>query len=328
MRQALDKTEDIENFGSILEAGSLRTEATRRGYVEAMAEFKDDAKVEPDAVSPEVLDQKVVNYMNTQFLQGVRAWKGERLLAALMCLFPSYSRFGSRRLPRTLRALRGWRLLSPSYSREPWDWLVWCALAMALISAGRFLAAIATLVMVEAYLRPGEMLSLEPASLLPPRAGREDWALLLFPQHRPERSKAGASDDTVMMDSRGTRGLRSVLAALSRSGRKKVFPFTYAEYAQWFGEAAAQIKVSLVPYQGRHSGASLDRSSNYRSLPDVKKRGRWSSNKSVQRYEKTGRLQKTWRELSARQKAHFLRCEKLLADVVVHGMAPLAVPPV
>ena len=42
----MDRTEDIANFGCILEAGSLRTEATRRGYVEAVAEFKVDAKVE------------------------------------------------------------------------------------------------------------------------------------------------------------------------------------------------------------------------------------------------------------------------------------------
>ena len=38
----------------------------------------------------------------------------------------------------------------------------------------------------------------------------------------------------------------------------------------------------------RHTGASVDLARNYRSLDQVKRRGRWSAGKSVERYAKTG----------------------------------------
>ena len=42
------------------------------------------------------------------------------------------------------------------------------------------------------------------------------------------------------------------------------------------------------PHSARHTGASVDLARNYRTLDQVKRRGRWSADKSVERYAKTG----------------------------------------
>ena len=57
---------------------------------------------------------------------------------------------------------------------------------------GSTLAAVLTLVMFEAYLRSGEMLSLRPSSFLAPtECGVRSWVILLFPQTCTARSKTG-----------------------------------------------------------------------------------------------------------------------------------------
>ena len=73
-------------------------------------------------LSAQDLDDKITEYMNEMFAQGHRSWKGEKLVAAVMALESSYSRHGSKGLPRAMRALKGWRSLSPSYSRSPHAW--------------------------------------------------------------------------------------------------------------------------------------------------------------------------------------------------------------
>ena len=93
----------------------------------------------------------------------------------------------------------------------------------------------------------------------------------------------------------------------------------YLEFADGFARGAEAIGVALVPYQARHSGASIDAANNVRGLPSIQKRGRWASKKSVQRYEKAGRLQDTWRDLSAQQKEHFKLCAESLRTVMLEN---------
>ena len=236
-----------------------------------------------------------------------------------MALYSCYSKSGCRRLPRAFRCLRGWRLLSPSSSRRPWDWPVWAALAVELCRMELTAVAFGVLLMIECYLRPGELLGLTRDALLPPRPGSEHWTVLLYPQHRPERSKTGTSDDTVILDSPRTPWLKRLVAAAAGDSSEKVLAMEYPEFADGFSRGAEAIGVGLVPYQARHSGASIDAANNVRGLPSIQKRGRWASKKSVQRYEKAGRLQDTWRDLTARQKDHFKLCAESLRSVMLEN---------
>ena len=63
----------------------------------------------------------------------------------------------------------------------------------------------------------------------------------------------------------------------------------------------------------------MDVANRVRTLDTVRKRGRWQSAKSVARYEKSGRLQDTWRELNDRQKNYLLLCVDAVEQVVLHG---------
>ena len=57
--------------------------------------------------------------MNRCFWLGEQARKGEKLLAAFMRERPDFGRLGSRNLPRSWRALKGWRLMAnPSAKSE------------------------------------------------------------------------------------------------------------------------------------------------------------------------------------------------------------------
>ena len=56
------------------------------------------------------------------------------------------------------------------------------------------------------------------------------------------------------------------------------------------------------------------------------KRGRWSSSRSIVRYEKSGHLNEAWRRLEAGVQAHALVCEACLVDVYLRGAAPPARP--
>ena len=200
---------------------------------------------------------------------------------------------------------------------------------MEMCRLGGALAGVLSLVMFEAYLRPCEMLSLTPSSFLAPaRGGVPSWVVLLFPQTAKERSKTGEADDTISLDSDRCQWMAPIFEQMARcqpaSGR--LLRMNYAEYLLIFRRAAANLGIEMVPYQGRHSGASVDRAEGRRSLEAIQKRGRWRSTKSVRRYEKAGRVNQTWAELSPEVQAHCSRCERALAGVLLQG-AECPLPP-
>ena len=164
-----------------------------------------------------------------------------------------------------------------------------------MIRIGNLLGAIAVLVAVECYLRPSEVLGLRRSGLLPPtQQGVPHWVVLLFPDAGVERSKVGSSDDTIPLDSRRMPWIGAVCQSLAVGPpEEKVFKQDYPAFARSFKVAARALGIDLVPYQMRHSGASLDRAKGLRTLEATQKRGRWTSLASVRRYEKHGRLNDT-----------------------------------
>ena len=77
----------------------------------------------------------------------------------------------------------------------------------------------------EAYLRPGEMLSLKPSSFLAvTEGGVRSWVMLLFSQTGAARSKAGEADDTINLDSK-----RCLWGQCSRQRQPQDKPFAQPE---------------------------------------------------------------------------------------------------
>ena len=93
-----------------------------------------------------------------------------------------------------------------------------------------------------------------------------------------------------------------VLPELARGDAKqRVWKFSYAEFVPVSKAAATSIGLpSLVPYQARHSGASIDSAGKHRSLPEIQRRGRWKMLASVKRYERHAQLGQSAHSLSVR----------------------------
>ena len=72
-------------------------------------------------LSPQEVAAIFTNWMNTMSLKGKNPWLGEKTLAAFFSA-----------MPRALRRLRGWRRLCLGFGKRPYDWPIWCAMAMLL----------------------------------------------------------------------------------------------------------------------------------------------------------------------------------------------------
>ncbi|CAK0791289.1 unnamed protein product [Prorocentrum cordatum] len=274
------------------------------------------------------LGGQLVEYMNEEFLKGVKAWRGEKLLAGLMFFYPDFGRLGGLRLPRSWRCLKGWKKLSPSRSRKPLVFAIWAALAVELCRLGAPLVGAMVLIMVECYLRPGEMLSLTSDSFLAPTEHAvQNWVVWLFPEAGVARSKVGSADDTIPCDSGRCPWMCHIFKALKgRQSSRPLLDLSYPQFLRFFRRAATNIGADVVPHQGRHSGASLDRATGRRSLEEVQKRGRWAAMSSVKRYEKSGRPNESWEKLGDASKAHCAAAAKLLQEVLMLGR-PAPAPP-
>jgi hypothetical protein len=112
-----------------------------------------------------------------------------------------------------------------------------------------------------------------------------------------------------------------VISRLPSSTR--IIQMTYSDFYRLFVRTAASLKVHAIPSLGRHSGASIDRAENHRSLEEVQRIGRWASRKSMLRYEKRGRLNVTWNALTASQQENFQTCQDRIQDTILHGKLPL-----
>ena len=82
-----------------------------------------------------------------------------------------------------------------------------------------------------------------------------------------------------------------------------------------FRAAAARLGVWVDPYQTRHSGPSIDREAQWRTLAEVKQRGTWKADKSVQRHDKHVRLGHSAHSYAASTAVYFDQCEAALADI-------------
>ncbi|CAK0841912.1 unnamed protein product, partial [Prorocentrum cordatum] len=245
---------------------------------------------------PAELDAALVSFMNHEFESGHKSWRGEKLLAGVIFHRTQYGRHGADHLPRSLRALKGWCKASPSHSRRPLTIGMWAAICVEMARVGYLLAAALSLVMVECYLRPGEMLGLTRRSFLPPAPGGvASWALLPFPQEGNLRSKTGESDDSIPLDSRGFVWMDSVYRVLSRRrGSDRLLGWTYREHVSVFRRACARLGWAAE---------------------QAMKRGRWQALKSARRYEKAGRVNQAWNELSREDQDHVAVCLRSLEGI-------------
>ncbi|CAK9028293.1 unnamed protein product, partial [Durusdinium trenchii] len=182
--------------------------------------------------------------------------------------------------------------IEPQMTRPPLPWSLVALIVTHMIHKQYRQAAAAALLMFTAYLRPGEALSLHVQDLVPPLPQQKHFALQLHPAERREQSKVGLSDESLLLDAQQAPWLGRVLLNLERAS-PYLIDLTYEELGTAWRKTLERIGLAqrhAVLYQLRHSGPSHDRLLRLRSLLEVKQRGRWASDKTLNRYEAHGRI--------------------------------------
>ena len=117
-------------------------------------------------------------YFDVLFLDGELANVGSVVLCAV-CFTLKWSTRSP--WPLTCQALKGWRKASPAVSRDaaPWEAVLLMASTLARRSREGALAAIASLLAFDCYLRPSETLNLRCDAVFPPKRARGPYSISL-----------------------------------------------------------------------------------------------------------------------------------------------------
>ena len=118
--------------------------------------------------------------------------------------------------------------------------------------------------------------------------------------------------------------MEPVYAALCRrrpaSGR--LLDLSYLHHLPPFRAAVDNLGHDVVPYQGRHPGASIDRGEGLRSPDAVQKSGRGASRHAVRRWEEAGFLSQTRPVPNVEMRAHCETCHRTVSYFVLRGREP------
>ena len=226
-------------------------------------------------------------------------------------------------MPEVCRALQGWKRLHPTGARMPLPMPAVCGLACEMVRRGKTTMGWLTMAAADMYLRPGEAIALTEDMIIAPRtqlgSAYRTTSVLLHPWSHGRASKAGQFDDSVLLDSRDRPWMGDLMLSWKRSKapRQQLATFTMSEWGAEFKQCCEIL--GLPPchlYVLRHSGPSDDFLRNNRSMTQIKRRGRWSQDQTVRKYEKAARSLAQMSQWPVSLLDHLQFCEKHVADIL------------
>ncbi|CAE8604771.1 unnamed protein product [Polarella glacialis] len=262
-------------------------------------------------------DAAMVDFLHLLWEEGRELRGGLRFYAAFVAKHPEFGRSGHLRLPRTKRALTGWRKLAPCTTRPPMPWEVACLIASHMIQLGFVASALILVLLFTLYGGPTEILELRQKDLIKPRSAGGFFTVHLHPEEALIASKVGLYEESLMLGSPLCRWLGPLLMKLVAAPdcQEHLFPIEYHTWKlHWDAaiKAADLQELGYVPYQLRHGGPSHDHFFKLRSMLEIKLRGRWASDVTLKRYEAGGRIEQELQRLgSVRLKAAKLAAQTL-----------------
>jgi hypothetical protein len=190
--------------------------------------------------------------------------------------------------------------------------------------------AAAVFLMYVSYGRPGEVLALTTTHVIPPiealgPAGKF-WTVNFHPREFEVRSKTRIFDDGVVLNGDHSETINLVMQQLtaSRVQNQRLFDFSLHDLALAVRKAQEDLNMPVRPlYSLRHSGPAHDFLYKTRSLPEIKKRGRWLSENSVRRYEKSGRTSALVSRLPLPLVNHLIRCRDFAKGLLTRTINPI-----
>ena len=240
----------------------------------------------------------VLEYLDSLFLKGADGGTVNHLIAGLKKFCPVIKN-ETVLLGRIEDAAAGWKKRAPGFSRPAPPASAVHAVVGSLIADKKILKAVAVELSFSGYLRPMDLNSLKVEDLVPPQpwagANHDAWALLLHSVD--SQSKTAERDESIVLDGEVGLKLNSVWKRMvaNRGPLDKLFPFTQAEFCADVVATTEKLgmkhAVGFVAYSLRHAGASHDLLSRQRPMSEIKLRGRWKCDSSVQRYAKASHAQ-------------------------------------
>ncbi|CAK9009883.1 Ankyrin-1 [Durusdinium trenchii] len=312
-KQAVSKIPRFQGQ-TFLEMNAI-SEEVASDYRIRMSRFRAYAKLEQISLRCQKnLDSALSAYLNEMFEDGEDIGEATKTLAAVVDSVPECTQKGS--LPRSRRCLQGWNRLDPGATRPPIPWELVAAIVNYMLARQQINEGLLVLLMFDAYLRPGEAISLHRQDLVEPTVQHPVFCLNLNPSERGASSKMGLSDETIVLDGKETPWMGLLLRRhLETHKSQKLFPIEYRQLKDAWQKALVGVQLSnkhCVLYQLRHSGPSHDRMTKARSLVEIKKRGRWLSDSSVRRYEAAARLNQEFQKLPRAVQTKALAAPQLL----------------
>ncbi len=178
------------------------------------------------------------------------------------------------------------------------------------------------------YMRPSEPLGILRGDIQKPVTNMTlRWQLLLFPEERGDRSKTFAANDSIEIHCQWPPWLPLTAEVLADGPKDEaVFNFTYPEFLAEWEACRRRLGLKMLPYEARHTGASVDAAKCLRTRTEIKNQGRRASERSVIRYERSARLLRSYHLLKAMRQARAEYCEAHLGDMLLGRVAVDSAP--
>jgi hypothetical protein len=218
------------------------------------------------------------------------------------------------KMPCSHRCLLGWHKLWIHGEGSPIPLEILAVIEADLRANGYHEEADALVLAQDAYLRSCEwdQLQAEDVIFSSTPDGEEEMVLRLGVAERNETTKTGMRQGSRLDWPYTMKMLADRVKAMKPN--EKVFKTSPTKFRYAWNQSARRLKLQLgPPHSVRHSGPSHDCATGYRTMWQIQRRGRWSSEKSVMRYAKSH----TWLEMRA----------KFPSELMTQGAAILAARP-
>ena len=238
-------------------------------------------------------DDDLAEYMENLLINGKAVAEGEKTLASLEYQHSSLKG----KLVRSRESLRGWRKEKLPTSRLPIPMLVAHGLSMLIFAQGQKMMALKLILDFDTYMRPGESIDLVKQNVIPPvkKAGAQyQWFAVVvrdYDQLKPDMQGGDLRqfDPTRQQELQVDWG--DSLPPCQPTD--KVFDFRMEDSGKHLQEVGKRLGLNGVhPYPLRHGGAAEDLNGRLQDHTAVKARGRWSTDTSLRRYTKVGKVQR------------------------------------
>ena len=234
---------------------------------------------------------------------------GDCLLNGLQYIWPEFQ--GT--MPRAWKCLHGWHKVHIHGEGGPEAVEVLACMEQEMRRSGADDDADALALAVDCYLRTMELFLLRVEDLAVITVdGVQEGMIRLGVAERAESTKTGMRQG-VRIDSPYVLNLLQQRCR-GKKPSEKIFESSASRYRHSWHAAVKKLGLPIgPPHSARHSGPSHDAATGYRTMWQIQRRGRWSSERSVLRYAKTH----TWLEVRS----------KVPAEIMERGAALLAARP-